>query len=283
MPCDYRLLNVFTTPEDLFSGNAVAVFTDASGLDDETMKQTARQLGCECSFITGYDADGNPEVRFFQPEGASGFAGGPSMATAQVLKELNGVPADGVMRLVGQKHPEIQVIDSGDHWTMIGRKATIEEIRTEKRFLAGLVGRKMPAIMDPTVKVTFSRSTIVLQLATAQDVHEARIDARLLHQYAMLLHVEPQVYVWAFREDGEIESRMFYGPQGGVLEVAATASGASRLGEVLAARGERDKAYRVYQGREIERPSMLLMNIDAEGQVSLGGHAKEIATGHMHL
>lgn len=283
MPSDYRILNVFTTPEDTFSGNAVAVFTDASSLDDETMKQTARQLGCECAFITGKDAEGRAEVRFFQPEGASGFAGGPSMATAQVIKERDGAPESGTLTLVGKKHPEITVIDSGDHWTMIGRKADIEEIQTEKRFLAGLVGRKMHAIVDPTVKVTFTRSTIVLQLASAEDVHEAKIDARLLHQYAMLLHVEPQVYVWAYREDGDIESRMFYGPQGGVLEVAATASGASRLGEVLVSRGERDKQLRVYQGREIERPSMLLLGIDAEGTVSLGGHVKEVARAQMFI
>lgn len=283
MPTDFRILNVFTTPEDTFSGNAVAVFPDASGLDDETMKMTARQLGCECSFVTGDDAQGRPEVRFFQPEGASGFAGGPSMATAEVVKAERGAPEGGHLRLVGKKHPEIDVEDAGDHWRMVGRKARIEEIHTEKRFLAGLVGRKMPAIVDPTVKVTFNRSTIVLQLASAQDVHEATIDARLLHQYAMLLHVEPQVYVWAFREDGDIESRMFYGPQGGVLEVAATASGASRLGEVLSGRGERGKTYRVYQGREIERPSMILLDIDAQGDVSLGGYVKEVARGELEI
>ncbi|AKT51081.1 PhzF family phenazine biosynthesis protein [Arsenicicoccus sp. oral taxon 190] len=280
MPSDYRILNVFTTQEDLFSGNAVAVFTDASGLDEETMRQTARQLGCECSFITGKDADGNPTVRFYQPEGASGFAGSASMATAQVVRDMHG--GEGDITLVGKKQ-RIQVIDSGDHWTMLGRTSVIEPIHTEKRFLAGLVGRKMPAIVDPTVKVTFTRSTIVLQLATAEDVHDALIDARLLHQYAMLLHVEPQIYVWAFREDGDVESRMFYGPLGGVLEVAATASGAGRLGEVLVSRDVRDQTYRVYQGREIERPSMILLDIDDAGQVSLGGYVKEVARGAMAI
>ncbi|WP_029212149.1 PhzF family phenazine biosynthesis protein [Arsenicicoccus bolidensis] len=280
MPSDYRILNVFTTPDDLFSGNAVAVFTDAKGLDEETMRRTARQLGTECSFITGRDDEGHATVRFFQPEGASGFAGSASMATAHVVRELDG--GEGDIHLAGRKQL-IHVIDSGNRWTMLGRSSVIEEIRTEKRFLAGLVGRKIPAIVDPTVKVTFTRATIVLQLATEQDVREAKIDARLLHQYAMLLHVEPQIYVWAWREDGDVASRMFYGPQGGVLEVAATASGAGRLGEVLVSRGERDKHYRVYQGEDIERPSMIHLDIDADGQVSLGGIVKEVARGQMAI
>ena len=126
---------------------------------------------------------------------------------------------------------------------------------------------------------------IVLPVRSVDDVRRTRLDARMLHSYAMLLNIEPRVYVWA-ESDSEpdtIVARMFYGPRGGVLEVAATGTGGVNLGAWLTAHGERGIRRRVIQGRPRGRRSLLDLRIDDEGEVYVGGRVAEVARGTFRM
>jgi len=80
----YVFLDVFT--DRPFTGNQLAVFTDARGIDGETMQALAREIGfSETVFVLPAEAGGTVRVRIFTPACELPFAGHPILGTAWVL------------------------------------------------------------------------------------------------------------------------------------------------------------------------------------------------------
>ena len=80
----YVVADVFTdTP---LTGNQLAVFTDARGLDDAMMQALALEVGfSETVFVLPPEAGGNVRIRIFTPYYELPFAGHPTLGTAFVL------------------------------------------------------------------------------------------------------------------------------------------------------------------------------------------------------
>ncbi len=80
----YVVADVFTdTP---LTGNQLAVFTDARGLDDATMQALALEVGfSETVFVLPPESGGNVRIRIFTPHFELPFAGHPTLGTAFVL------------------------------------------------------------------------------------------------------------------------------------------------------------------------------------------------------
>jgi trans-2,3-dihydro-3-hydroxyanthranilate isomerase len=80
----YVVTDVFTdTP---LSGNQLAVFTDARGLDDASMQALARELNfSETVFVLPPEAGGSVRIRIFSPFVEMPFAGHPTLGAAFVL------------------------------------------------------------------------------------------------------------------------------------------------------------------------------------------------------
>jgi trans-2,3-dihydro-3-hydroxyanthranilate isomerase len=88
----YTVVDVFTT--EALKGNALAVFPNASGLDEPTMQRIARELNLtETSFVfPATDKDCAARVRFFTPVRELPFAGHPTVGTGFVLLQKEIVP-----------------------------------------------------------------------------------------------------------------------------------------------------------------------------------------------
>jgi trans-2,3-dihydro-3-hydroxyanthranilate isomerase len=82
----YRFVvaDVFTdTP---LTGNQLAVFTDARGIDDATMQALALEIGfSETVFVLPPEQGGTARIRIFNPAVEMKFAGHPTLGTAFVL------------------------------------------------------------------------------------------------------------------------------------------------------------------------------------------------------
>lgn len=279
MDLTYHVLNVFTDDDDPFSGNGVAVFEDGSALSNDQMQSLATQVNTETVFVVP-DSDSSAGVRFFSPEKETGFAGSASLATAAVVRAMRG--GSGGVTLTEPEHGSYRVEQDGDLWVLGPLPVEAEPLKATPQILASLVGLKMDAISGEVMTVSGGKSGIVLPVRNVDDVRKTRLDARLLHSYAMLLNIEPQVYVWASSDDhpdDTIVSRMFYGPRGGVLEVAATGTGGANLGAWLAAHGERGIRRNVIQGRAHGRRSLLDLRVDDEGLIHVGGRVHQVAQG----
>src|SRR5450432_3512644 len=90
----YRIVDVFTT--EPLQGNALAVFPDATGIDDETMQCIAREMNLsETVFILpATRLDCAARVRIFTPTTELVFAGHPTVGTGFVLLDEGMVPSD---------------------------------------------------------------------------------------------------------------------------------------------------------------------------------------------
>src|SRR5579863_400910 len=88
----YTVVDVFTT--EALKGNALAVFPNASGLDETTMQRIARELNLtETSFaLPATHKDCAARVRIFSPARELPFAGHPTVGTAFVLMQKEIVP-----------------------------------------------------------------------------------------------------------------------------------------------------------------------------------------------
>src|SRR3954452_20007640 len=85
MKLRYRVVDVFT--QRALEGNALAVFTDARGVDDVTMQKIAREMNLsETTFVLpATRADCAACVRIFTPSREMMFAGHPTVGTSFVL------------------------------------------------------------------------------------------------------------------------------------------------------------------------------------------------------
>jgi trans-2,3-dihydro-3-hydroxyanthranilate isomerase len=80
----YVVADVFT--ETPLTGNQLAVFTDARGLDGETMQALALEIGfSETTFVLPPEQGGTARIRIFNPRYEMPFAGHPTLGTAFVL------------------------------------------------------------------------------------------------------------------------------------------------------------------------------------------------------
>lgn len=277
MDLTYRLLNVFADGDQPFTGTALCVFDDASGLDTEQMQGLAERLNTESVFIlpSGNGADGT--VRFFSPKKETGFAGSASLGTAHVLRELRG--SDGDVTLEEESVGQVTIRQDGELWVFEARPATIRTINSSPQILSSLVGLKMEAVHDEVMVVEAVRSGVVLPVRSVDELRKTKLDGRMLHSYAMLLNCEPALYVWTDAGENDIESRMFYGPRGGLLEVSATGSGAANLGRWYAAKGRTGLTKEILQGVAVGRPSRARLRVDDSGTVFVGGRVNQLAKG----
>src|SRR5947209_4028767 len=84
MKKNFIIADVFT--EKQFGGNQLAVFTEASGLDTETMQEIAREMHfSETTFLFPPESGGDYRVRIFTPDIELPFAGHPLVGTGYVV------------------------------------------------------------------------------------------------------------------------------------------------------------------------------------------------------
>jgi trans-2,3-dihydro-3-hydroxyanthranilate isomerase len=275
---DYRYVvcDVFTdTP---LQGNQLAVFTDARGLETETMQALAREINySESTFVLPAEEGGHARMRIFNPVFEMEFAGHPTLGTAWVLA--------GPLQLA-----EIRLE------TLAGIVAVRLE-RDENRIIFGRMVQPLPTVRPYEAQaellsaLELERSELPVELydngvkhvyvgfATEDDVADLRPD---LNRLAELPDV---VGINCFAgSDSRWKTRMF-APSGGVPEDPATGSAAGPLAFHLARHGRIafGEEIEIRQGVEIGRPSVLYARAAESPErierVEVGGSAVIVARG----
>ena len=273
----YVVADVFTdTP---LAGNQLAVFTDARGLDAETMQALALEIGfSESVFVLPPENGGNVRIRIFTPHFELPFAGHPTLGTAFVL----GAPLQlGVITLETGRGNVPVVLERDDSGRIVfGRMdqpvPTVEPFSDcEALFQAlGVEGSELPV-----ERYDNGATHLLVALGSEEDVSALRPDRAAV----VALEVTG---VSCFAGAGERwKTRMFW--LGG--EDAATGSAAGPLACHLARHGRTawGDEITISQGAEIGRPSTLYAR--AEGgdglidRVEVGGQAVIVARGEFRL
>ena len=272
----YVIADVFTdTP---LQGNPVAVFTDASSLDDTTMAALARELNLsETVFVLPPRAAGaDARIRIFTPAVEFPFAGHPVLGSAFVLAGER----DRVALETGLGVVPITLERDGAGAVVFGRMAQpLPQIApfpadgAELFAALGVAGSQLP--LD-----CYRNGPATVYVALPDGAAVAALSPNLQALAAL-----GPYNVSCFAGSGRRFTMRVFAPAMGVNEDPATGSAAGPLALHLARHGviAYGAEIEISQGAEIGRPSLLHAraqgSADALERIEVGGAAVIVARG----
>jgi trans-2,3-dihydro-3-hydroxyanthranilate isomerase len=269
--------------DPLKGGNPLAVFPNAEALTGDQMQALAQTMNLsESTFVTSSNTDGY-SLRIFTPGQELPFAGHPTIGTAWLLRRMNRLSGDRFIQSSSAGDTEITVVGDELWFERTGRSgpdvtdsAAVNSIAAALDIDASDVGLDRNAIGGSgDLKVATADAGVEqLMVPLRDDSALARCSPRSelvsVHEFG--------VYCFTALGKGQLGARGFF-PGSGVAEDPATGSAAAGLGLYLADRtGE--GSFEILQGREMGRPSRILMRCEP-GKVSIGGRCEPIFEGEL--
>jgi trans-2,3-dihydro-3-hydroxyanthranilate isomerase len=302
---EFVQLDVFTqTP---LTGNPLAVFTDARGLDDKEMQALAREMNLsETTFILPRDpateAQEGKKVRIFTVAEELPFAGHPTLGTALHLY------ASRAARISEQSDQITLDLKAGK----IPVRFTANSDNAGRDRVDGQVFGEMRQ-RDPEFGFTFSREEIARLLGITADEfpwpiqsvstglpfvivpfrnQETLANLNFPHAQAAEFLKNSDAKFFYFlspqrREKNRLEARarMFF--YGGEDPATGSAAGCAASWMVQHGIANSDEQVLIRQGVEIRRPSEMYVRATRDGQgvtnVRVGGYAVEVLRGTVRL
>ena len=275
----YAFADVFT--DRPLEGNQLAVFTDARGLDDETMQALALEIGfSETVFVLPAEQGGTVRIRIFTPRNELPFAGHPVLGAAWVLAAP--LQRDVIELETGRGIVPVELERDDSGALAFGRMEqpvpTVEPYADPNPLFRalGVDGSGVPVESYDNGPV----HTFVV-LGSPDEVRSLRPD------FAALEALRVQVSCCA--GEGTSWTTRVFAPAFGVPEDPATGSAAGPLALHACRHGlaEWGSWLEISQGAEIGRPSTLFALAEgADGaieRVACGGRAVVVARGEFRL
>ena len=288
--------DVFT--DTRFGGNQLAVFPRADGLTDMQMQQIAREFNfAETSFVFPGHGAFTRRVRIFTPAAEVPFAGHPNVGTAAMLAMHGELVVDTMLDIVFDElaGPVPITITRRP-----GNRFHCELTAPERLSIGGAVPVEAIAAaasvgLDDVVTTTHAPHSasvgLAFLMAELRDVPaltRVRPDFAGLTQLATLGHPYLHVYVRS-QDDFDLRVRQLSAGDP-MMEDSATGSANAALAALLAhhdARSDGDYAWRIAQGVEMGRPSVLEARATKQRglvtQVRIGGESVPVTEGTLEL
>jgi trans-2,3-dihydro-3-hydroxyanthranilate isomerase len=289
----FRILNVFTHPQGVLTGNSLCVFEDGSGFDTKTMQALACQFNLsETTFILP-SSRAAARVRIFTPNYEMPFAGHPTLGTAHVCRAL-GLGGDSLQ--LEMQAGLIAVGARQDRWTLTAPSPTWREFDVPRAELALALGLEAPDIGERPMWIKAGMEQLIIPL-TSQDAVR-----RVVPQPGAFANIRSDgnigmAYVFAASgavvpdaardEPDEVIhtlARFFFPQYGAMLEDPATGSATANFGGWCLAMGwPVPLRVRISQGESVGRPSVLHLEIDSARNIRVGGDVIAIGSGVVNL
>jgi trans-2,3-dihydro-3-hydroxyanthranilate isomerase len=285
----YRVVDVFT--ERALEGNPLAVFPDASGMDDGTMQRIARELNLsETTFVMPPTRAGcAARVRIFTPTREMIFAGHPTIGTAFVLLDEGAVSGER-FALDERVGPVAVRVEAGPRPRLWLTTPPIGAGRTYARELcARAVGLVPGDLLDVAPQVlSAGNPTLFIAVRDKAAVDRAWLDGQ--GSKALKGADEEPVCVFVFTPTPEGAYSRMFAPEHGVIEDPATGSSTGPLAAfMMRHRLAPDAAGTRFfseQGTRMQRRSILHVQINGVGGadgIEVGGHVTPVAEATMRF
>ena len=278
---DYRYVIVDVFTDRALAGNQLAVFTDARGLDTETMQALAREINfSESTFVLTPENGGHAKIRIFTPVIELPFAGHPTLGTAFVLggplqrEELHLETGRGIVPVR---------LEREEGRLVFGRMEqpipSVEPYQAERALLSALGVERSEL---PVELYDNGMRHVYVALRSEEEVAGLRPDLARLE-------LPPDLGINCFAGSGARWTTRMFAPGGGVAEDPATGSAAGPLALHLARHGRIafGDEIEISQGAEIGRPSTLFARVEGTPEqverVEVGGSAVIVARGEFRL
>ncbi len=287
----FYIVDVFAVEK--YTGNQLAVFTDATTLSDAQMQQIAKEVNySETTFLTSTNLrDGGYDVRIFTPNKELPFAGHPTLGTAYIIQQeiLNkSVESVNLNLKVGQIPVTWYTTDDIGEVLWMRQKPPTFHQRLDATALAAVLTLDLDEIDDrfPIQEVSTGIPFIIVPLKTHESLKRIRVNREKYFelvektQSKEILVFCPETYA----PENDLSVRVF-AEYLGIPEDPATGSANGCLAGYLVEYsyfGEKLVDVRVEQGYEIGRPSLLLLKAQKNQdiiEVSVGGKVVLVAKG----
>jgi trans-2,3-dihydro-3-hydroxyanthranilate isomerase len=270
----FQTVDVFT--EQRFTGNPLAVFTDARGLEDAQMQALAAEFNLsETTFVLPpADPANTARVRIFTPASELPFAGHPSIGTAYVLAAMGAAKGDrlrlevpaGIVAVELERDAQGAVIGArieAPQPLSLGAHIPAETIAA----CAGLTSDDIIVAAHQPLEASVGTPFVFAETTTAALARCAPNLTEFRRALAERPDFESRFNVLLYARDGaDVRARMF-APLSGVFEDPATGSANAVLGALLLhLSGEERDAFTIRQGEEMGRPSLLFVTAQRRGE-----------------
>jgi trans-2,3-dihydro-3-hydroxyanthranilate isomerase len=299
---EYDVVDVFT--DRAFAGNPLAVVYGTDGLSGEQLAALANEFHLsETAFpisLTSADREAGADyrVRIFTPDVEIPFAGHPTLGAAWALRRRGSLVDGDVVQACGAGLIDVHVPSEGNEPIELGasprdpaRALTAAEVAA----VVPLVGLSVEDVVGSAhlagcgltwLYLPVRPDTVPRSQAGSVKLSQVAVDAGGLLDPLDGIDVYAVVSPGSGSDEVQISSRVFI-PGFGIPEDPATGSAAAGLGLVLVATGvaapDGQTTYRVEQGRELGRPSVLGGRVQAAGgtatRVHVAGHVVHVASG----
>lgn len=289
----FVLVDVFTTRR--LAGNPLAVFPDASTLDDARMQAIAREFGhSETTFVVpARRPEAAWRLRCFTPTTEIFGAGHNALGAWWVLATTGRVALSEaeavtvVHQELGDAVLPVQIAHRGREVvgvSMVQSEPVFGAVAEDRGELARALGLPAEELglddLRPQAVSTGARHLLV-PVRSLRAVGAVRVDADRLTRLARPLGCEG-AYVFALEtlEHGSLAHARSFSPGIGIVEDPATGTAAGPLAALLAAHGRLREGTTaiVEQGDEIERPSRIEVEVTGQ-RVRVGGPCAIVAEG----
>ena len=279
--------------EGKYTGNQLAVFSDATTLSDKEMQQIAREVNySETTFILSREPRaGGYDVRIFTPQKEVPFAGHPTLGTAYVIQqEMIRGPVEQVILNLGVGQIPVT-------FNYIGKRVDQVWMRQiEPAFGEVLPGPSVSSVLGlpeselddrvPIEEVSTGLPSVIVPLKGLDSLRRIQV-AR--DRYYDLIEDGWAKLILAFcretrGQENHLSVRVF-ADYYGVPEDPATGSANGCLAGYLVKHryfGEPSINVRVEQGYDIGRPSLLFLKAEEQHggiEISVGGRVVKVAEG----
>jgi PhzF family phenazine biosynthesis protein len=281
----YRLVNVFAEPGVPFTGNPLCVFEDARSLEADTMQALARQFNLsETTFLLPSE-HAHARVRIFTPGFEMPFAGHPTLGSAAVCRALG---RGGDALTLEMAAGIIPVVAHERVWTLTAQTPSSRELELPRAQLAALLGLREADLAERPLWVKSGREQLIVPLASAAAVRRTAPDPQLFEH---VRSEDGRSMAYVFAPDGTAPdgtdrflARFFFPFGRSILEDPATGSATANLGGWWLAMGRSLPAtLQLRQGREVQRPSLLQLEIGADRAIRVSGEVVELGQGSVAL
>lgn len=289
----YLQYDVFT--DQPLTGNQLAVFTDARGLDVSTMQRIAREMNFpESTFILPAEWAGTDvRMRIFTPATEMPVAGHPTIGSTFALADT-GVITPGTSRVVFQLNIGPTPVDL--EWTdgrlsfawMTQPNPVFGPVAENRMLVAEALSLTPDDLLPdaPVQEVSCGVPFLYVPLRDAGTVDRAISDGAAFRRLAKATGIALPMFLFALDGDAGAYSRMF-APEFGITEDPATGIASGPLGAYLVHHGlvapDAARSITSRQGVAMGRSSRIHIAIDvADGiikDVKVGGQAVLVARG----
>ena len=288
----YVTTDVFT--DRMFGGNPLAVVLDAAGLSAEQMQAIALEFNySETTFVLPPDDPSNTaKVRIFTPRTEVPFAGHPNVGTAFVLARESPFAAQasasaGGTFLFEEIAGVVPLKLLREHGGTVGAELRAPQALSRRTIVsreqaAACLSLDVPDIamhVHPPQIVSVGLPFLVVELASRDALRRSKPN---FAAHAELLPLDGSDAIFAYcraREESSADAAVLhartFSPLDGIIEDPATGSACAAAIALLATLDPRDRAetaWRIHQGVDMGRPSLLFGRTAKNQGIVIGTH-----------